>query len=94
MLNKSAAGAIIETAGRQNRYGSSDAKSNNPNAGRNFIDNIDTEVGQLKQTGRTAKTQGRLLGASLVDNQGKAQATILKVLDQVAASANAEIARL
>ena len=94
LLNKSAAGAIIETAGRQNRYGSSDAKSNNPNAGRNFIDNIDTEVGQLKQTGRTAKTQGRLLGASLVDNQGKAQATILKVLNQVAASANAEIARL
>jgi hypothetical protein len=94
MLNKSAAGAIIETAGRQNAYGSSQSKSNNPQAGRSFIDAMNSEVGRLSQTGRTAKTQGRLMGRAVVENQGRAQATILKVLDQVAAQANAEIARL
>ena len=55
---------------------------------------MNTDVGRLEQTGRTAKTQGRLMGRAVVENQGRAQATILKVLDQVAAQANAEIARL
>ena len=94
LLNKSAAGAIIETAGRQNRYGSPESKSNNRNAGKDFIANLNNGIGDLKQTGRTAKTSGRLLGRNLVENEGKAKATILKVLDQVAAQANAEIARL
>ena len=94
LLNKSAAGAIIETAGRQNRYGSSQSKSNNPGAGRDFIANLNNGIGNLEQTGRTAKTAGRLMGRNLVEDQGKAKATVLKVLEQVAANANAEIARL
>ena len=94
MLNKSAAGAIIETAGRQNRYGSSQSKSNNPDAGREFIANLNNGIGSLEQTGRTAKTSGRLMGRNLAEDQGKAKATILKVLQQVASNANAEIARL
>ena len=94
LLNKSAAGAIIETAGRQNRYGSSQSKSNNPDAGREFIANLNNGIGSLKQTGRTAKTSGRLMGRNLAEDQGKAKATILKVLQQVAGNANAEIARL
>ena len=94
LLNKSAAGAIIETAGRQNRYGSSQSKSNNPDAGRDFIANLNNGIGNLEQTGRTAKTSGRLMGRNLVEDQGKAKATVLKVLEQVAANANAEIARL
>lgn len=94
LLNKSAAGAIIETAGRQNRYGSSQSKSNNPDAGREFIANLNNGIGRLEQTGRTAKTSGRLMGRNLAQDQGKAKATILKVLQQVAVTANAEIARL
>ena len=94
LLNKSAAGAIIETAGRQNRYGSSQSKSNNPDAGRDFIANLNNGIGNLEQTGRTAKPSGRLMGRNLVEDQGKAKATVLKVLEQVAANANAEIARL
>ena len=94
LLNKSAAGAIIETAGRQNRYGSSESKSNNPDAGRWFIDNLNNGIGDLAQTGRTSKTEGRLVGRNLVEDQGKVQATILKVLQQMTAQANAEIARL
>ena len=94
LLNKSAAGAIIETAGRQNRYGSSQSKSNNRDAGRDFIANLNNGIGNLEQTGRTAKTSGRLMGRNLVEDQGKAKATVLKVLEQVAANANAEIARL
>lgn len=94
LLNKSAAGAIIETAGRKNPYGDPDSQSNNVGAGRDFIIAVNNQAGVLKQTGKTRKTSGRLLGRTLVEDQGKAKATILKVLDQVAAQANAEIARL
>ena len=94
LLNKSAAGAIIETAGRKNPYGDPDSQSNNVGAGRDFIIAVNNQAGVLKQTGKTRKTSGRLLGRTLVEDQGKANATILKVLDQVAAQANAEIARL
>jgi hypothetical protein len=34
------------------------------------------------------------MGRNLAEDQGKAKATILKVLQQVASNANAEIARL
>ncbi len=94
MLNKSAAGAIVETAGRKNAYGSAQSRSNNPNAGSQFIAAMNLDIGTLKQTGTTAKTQGRLMGAALVDNKGKAQTTVLKVLERVAKTANEAIARM
>jgi len=94
MLNKSAAGAIVETAGRRNPSGYSGSRSKNPHAGKQFIDAMNNQVGTLKQTGQTAKTQGRLMGAALVENQGRAQTVILRVLDQVAKTANEKIARL
>jgi hypothetical protein len=94
MLNKSAAGAIIETAGRKNPYGSTQSRSNNPRAGGQFISKLNDEIGTLEQTGQTAKTQGRLMGAALVENKGKAQTAVLKVLERVSKSANAEIARM
>jgi hypothetical protein len=94
MLNKSAAGAIIETAGRKNPYGSTQSRSNNPRAGGQFISKLNDEIGTLEQTGQTAKTQGRLMGAALVENKGKAQTAVLKVLERVTKSANAEIARM
>ena len=94
MLNKSAAGAIVETAGRKNAYGSAQSRSNNPNAGSQFIAAMNLDIGTLKQTGTTAKTQGRLMGAALVDNKGKAQTTVLKVLERVAKTANEAIARI
>jgi len=94
MLNKSAAGAIIETAGRKNPYGSPQSRSNNPRAGGQFISKLNDQIGTLEQTGQTAKTQGRLMGAALVENKGKAQTAVLKVLERVSKSANAEIARM
>ena len=94
MLNKSAAGAIVETAGRKNAYGSAQSRSNNPNAGSQFIAAMNLDIGTLKETGTTAKTQGRLMGAALVDNKGKAQTTVLKVLERVAKTANEAIARM
>lgn len=94
MLNKSAAGAIVETAGRKNAYGTSQSRSNNPNAGSQFIAAMNLDVGTLKQTGTTTKTQGRLMGAALVNNKGKAQTTILKVLERVSKTANEAIARM
>jgi hypothetical protein len=94
MLNKSAAGAIMETAGRKNPSGSSGSRSRNPHAGKQFIDAMNAQIGTLRQTGQTAKTQGRLMGAALVENQGRAQAVVLRVLEQVAKTANDKIARL
>ncbi len=94
MLNKSAAGSIVETAGRKNPSGSFQSKSKNKQAGREFIDKLNNGIGELQQTGNTVKTQGRLMGAALVENQGKAQTTVLRVLEKVAKAANAEIARL
>jgi len=94
MLNKSAAGAIVETAGRRNPNGRAQSKSKNPNAGQQFISALNTDIGGLKQTGKTAKTQGRLMGAALAEDQGQVQATVLKVLDQVARVANQKIAGL
>lgn len=55
---------------------------------------MNLDIGTLKQTGTTSKTQGRLMGAALVDNKGKAQTTVLKVLERVAKTANEAIARM
>ena len=94
MLNKSAAGAIIETAGRKNPYGDQRSRSRNPQAGKQFIDAMHGQVGGLQQTGKTTKTQGRLMAAAMVEDQGKVQTTVLRVLEQMAKVANMKIARL
>ena len=45
LFNKSASGAIIETAGRANPGGNPRSKSNNPDAGRRFIGAMNGVVG-------------------------------------------------
>lgn len=77
MLNRNAAGAIIETAGRKNPGGDSASQSNNPAAGAYFIQAIEAQFGGLKQTGKTQQTKGRLMGAAVAHNQAQVQETII-----------------
>jgi hypothetical protein len=72
LFNKSASGAIIETAGRKNPGGDPDSQSNNPDAGRRFIGAMNG-VGALKDySGRGQMSTGRLLYSAYYRNQGKA----------------------
>lgn len=81
MLNKSAAGAIIETAGRLNPYGDERSQSNNPSAGAHLINAITGTFGDLQQTGKTRKTQGRLMGDAVSQRKAKLTHEILRSID-------------
>lgn len=81
MLNKSAAGAIIETAGRLNPGGDPASQSNNPGAGAYFINAIGGQFGDLQQTGKTRKTQGRLMGDAVAQRKAKVTHEILRSID-------------
>lgn len=84
--NKSAAGAIYETAGRKNGQGQEwvgpraggaskgVSRSNNPYAGNQFISNLGNLYGSKKNT-------GRLIYRAWAETQGKANATIIKALE-------------
>lgn len=78
LLNKSAMGSIAEIAGTKNPYGDVRSQSNNPQAGRQFIDALNSEIGSIKQVG---KGRGRIMYAALNANQGKARDAILKSIE-------------
>jgi hypothetical protein len=99
--NRSRVGAIYEGAGRANpegqpwvgRKGSASHKyshSNNPKAGKQFIENLPPLVSSLK--GR-----GRLIYRAWAANQGKAEGATLKAIDkaltQFRATANKNVLR-
>ena len=86
--NTTAAGAIIETAGRVNPNGqpwnpaSSSHKyshSRNPNAGKHFIDSI------AESMEGTGKKRGRVLYKAWAEDEGKALAKTLKAIDETVA---------
>jgi hypothetical protein len=94
LLNKSAAGAIIETAGSKNpkgrqsistrRFAQSSKNmslSKNPNAGAHFIAVIDNEIGAIKHAGSGNKYSGRLLVAAYADNQGRSVQRIMRAIN-------------
>lgn len=82
LLNKSASGAIIETAGRANPGGDPRSQSNNPNAGRRFIGAMNG-IGALKDySGRGQMSTGRLLYAAYARNQGRALDATMKAIDK------------
>lgn len=80
LFNKSASGAIIETAGRANPNGDSRSQSNNKNAGARFIGAMNG-IGALKDySGRGQMSTGRLLYAAYARNEGKAvNATLIAI---------------
>lgn len=93
LFNKSAAGMIIETAGRVNPYGrkqlgnkrtgdtSKFGSSNNPDAGRIFVGAMN-DIGGLKQYDKFDRGRGRLLYAAYADNNGKALDATFKAIDK------------
>ena len=80
LLNKSAAGAIVETAGSVSGYKpSARSQSNNPNAGAHFNLAINNTVGALKKAGNRT---GRLLVAAYDRDQGKTLDAVFKSIDK------------
>lgn len=93
LFNKSAIGAIVETAGRANPSGSNRSESNNPDAGRNFNTTLSNQVGALRSyKNGDQKSRGRLLFAAYADNQGKALDAIMKAIDKATNQFNARVA--
>ncbi len=93
LFNKSAAGMIIETAGRVNPYGRKQlgnkrtgdtakfGSSNNPDAGRIFVGAMN-DIGGLKQYDKFDRGRGRLLYAAYAQNNGKALDATFKAIDK------------
>jgi hypothetical protein len=82
LLNKSAIGSIAEVAGTKHPYGDPNSQSNNPQAGRQFIEALNEDIGTIKSVG---KGRGRLMYQALNANQGKARDAVLAALEKAAA---------
>jgi len=96
LWNSSAAGSIIEVAGRENRYGREQmgnrgskstqkfGRSNNPDAGRIFVGAMN-DIGALKSYDSSAaskqRSTGRLLYAVYADRQGKTLDAVMKAIE-------------
>lgn len=83
LLNKSASGAIAETAGRANPNGSSRSESNNPYAGARFIGAMNG-IGPMKSLDGRQKSTGRIIFAAYVENEGKALDAVFRAIDKAA----------
>jgi hypothetical protein len=82
VANKSAAGAIYETAGRANPGGSSKSKSNNPGAGAHFISRMGPLYGDKREE------RGRMIFRAWAEDQGKAQAAVIRAIEKTVAAFN------
>jgi hypothetical protein len=76
VANKSAAGAIYETAGRKNPGGDPNSRSNNPGAGAHFISRMGPLYGD-KQAER-----GRMIYRAWKEDQGKAQDAVYRAIEK------------
>ena len=74
VANRSAAGAIYETAGRKNPGGDPNSKSNNPGAGANFI----SRMGPLY--GDNQAERGRMIFRAWKEDEGKAQEAVVNAI--------------
>jgi len=76
VANKSAAGAIYETAGRKNPGGDPNSRSNNPGAGAHFVSRMGPLYGD-KQAER-----GRMIYRAWKEDQGKAQDAVYRAIEK------------
>ena len=76
VANKSAAGAIYETAGRKNPGGDPNSKSNNPGAGANFI----SRMGPLY--GDNQAERGRMIFRAWKEDEGNAIAAVVNAINK------------
>lgn len=86
LLNKSRAGAIVETAGRKNFNGDARSQSNNPNAGAHFNRAIQSTYGGFKSIGNRPQDRGRLLYAAYYRDQGKVTDAVFKAISKAQTS--------
>jgi hypothetical protein len=108
LLNRSHAGAIAETAGNLGPDGQpwvgptvdksfnnrKQSHSSNPNAGRQFIDAIDREIGETQRIGaEKKKRRGRILVAAYAAQQGRTIDKIMAAIKKTEAKANAVTAK-
>ena len=84
VANISAPGAILETAGRKNRRGSSDSESLNPNAGIQFIESAES-ISQMKGQN---KQRGRLIYRAWFEESNKVIPAVVKAINTVATDFN------
>jgi hypothetical protein len=82
LLNKSAAGAIIETAGRKNWNGDSKSQSNNPQAGSHFNKAIQGTYGGFGKIGNSRIDMGRLLIKAVEKDEGKVYDAVFKAISK------------
>jgi hypothetical protein len=82
LLNRSRAGAIIETAGRKNFNGDPKSQSNNPNAGAHFNRAIQSTYGGFSQIGQRREDRGRIIYKAVYNDQGKLQDAIFKAINK------------
>jgi hypothetical protein len=91
IINFSASGAIIETAGRKNPNGSSKSKSNNPNAGAHFIQAIANAVGGFFRVGTGPRSVGRVIYQAVNKDDGKVKKTIINSINETTAGLEIKI---
>jgi len=84
IANKSASGAIFETAGRKNPGGDPKSESLNPRAGIHFIQSAQN-ASPLKGNGMQ---RGRAIYRAWYEDEGKVYAAVLKAIDTVATKFN------
>jgi len=80
LINKSAAGQIIEIAGRWNPAGDPKSQSNNPQAGAHFINVLNHNVGHFGKYGKRRGDVGRIIYRAAEEDQGKTRDAIIKAL--------------
>ena len=76
VANKSAAGAIYEPAGRAGTTSREGYRSNNPGAGAHFV----SRMGPLY--GAQREERGRMIFRAWHEDQGKAQAAVIKAIEK------------
>jgi uncharacterized protein YqeY len=97
LVNKTAAGAIMETAGTQNPQGQpwvgsrvdkafnnrKQSHSANPNAGAHFIKSLNQEIGSLKRVGSAERNKrGRIMYAALEAQQGRTNDKVMAAINK------------
>ena len=75
VANKSAAGSIYETAGRADTTSREGYRSNNPGAGAHFVSRMGPLYGEKREE------RGRMIFRAWAEDQGKAQAAVVKAIE-------------
>lgn len=94
IFNRSAAGAIVETAGRKNPFGDPKSQSNNKFAGAHFNRSIQSAVGKFEQVGQGNKNRGRVIYKAVYKDQGAIRGKIIDAINKAIDTANDQMKRV